>query len=178
MNKKKQRRPLQEFQRKSETARKLENLIPEDKTIKTKSRPIEKAVITTQIKEKKGKFEKEIFEIEAKKGKPEYTTTKVKPNLNLIKVMNLTHWGRIYFDKEECDYFLYVLGKNRPKARYLLDETNIDNLLAFCLYRIYGSYLLEQKNPRVYVGKKLIGKIRTLLSLQKAERVDNYLAHK
>lgn len=175
LTRKKQRRPLQEFLKKSETARKLEDLIPEDKTIKTTSRPLEKAVIVTKTKDKAGKIEKEIFEIQTRKGKPEYTTTKVKPNLNLIPIMNLTHWGRIYFDKEECDYFLYILGKNRPVARYLLDETNIDDLFAFCLYRIYGSYLLKQKEPKIWIIKDIIKKIRRLLAL---EGVDKYLAQK
>jgi len=153
-------RPLHTFEGKAELENELEDLYPEHHEIKTRAKSLEKAVIISQTKEKDKPLKKEVFTLKAKKGIPEETKTEIKPNPNLIPLLNLRHNARIYFDKQTTEDFLYKFGKDYPKSRLRLDNPNVYNLLAYCLARIYGDSILRQKNPRLYITKKLRKKIR------------------
>ena len=156
-------RPLHKFEGKAELENELEDLYPEHHEIKTRAKSLEKAVIISQTKEKGKPLTKEIYEIKAKKGIPEETKTEIKPNPNLIPLINLRHNARIYFDKETTEDFLYKFGKDHPKSRLRLDKPNVYNLLAYCLARIYGDRIFRKTRPRIYLSKKLRKKIRGIL---------------
>ena len=153
-------RPLHKFEGKAELENELEDLYPEHHEIEPKTKRLEKATIISQTKQKGKPVKKEVFTLKAKKGMPEQTKTEIKPNPNLIPLLNLRHNARIYFDKQTTEDFLYKFGKDHPKSRLRLDNPNVYNLLAYCLARIYGDRLFRQKNPRIYISKKLRKKIR------------------
>ena len=153
-------RPLHKFEGKAELENELDDLSPEDHEIEAKTKRLEKATIISQTKQKGKPVKKEVFTLKAKKGIPEQTKTEIKPNPNLIPLVNLRHNARIYFDKQTTEDFLYKFGKDYPKSRLRLDNPNIYSLLAYCLARIYGNSIFRQKNPRIYITKKMRKKIR------------------
>lgn len=163
MTSKKEKTPrlVQKWEKDAELEDKLEEILPEPEFI---PEPKE-----TEIQDLQINYKTENDNVVLEKPRMiEKRTKRLPENKDLVKILNLRHHGRIYFDKRDCEDYLYIFHNNPkrryPRGRIKLDKTNVYNLLAYCIATIYGEHILKLKYPEIWVTKKMQKKIQEILS--------------
>jgi len=152
----KRQKRLSRYQKKAETEDTLNRLIPENTIPEVEGKPIKEH--TTILKDEDGKIR--VIKSETSRE----ITYELKRNPNLHFLFNFSE-GRVYFDRENCDYWLYVFSKDRKTIirKVRLQRHDILNMLAFCITEIYGDRPLRQKEPKIWLSKLLKSKIQVML---------------
>lgn len=149
---------VRKWEKQIELEEKHEEIIPEPETLaEPKERKAEEFKLNYKTPDEYVSLEQPLMREKRVKLQPE------NPDLN--KILNLLG-GRIYFDKRDSEYYLYIFSRSKPYpiGRMKLNKSNIYNLLAFCIAEIYGEQKLQAKRPKIHITKKMRKKIEQILT--------------